>query len=189
MTASPDATALVTEIRSGDTSAVDRLLPLVYEELRRIAHIHLGRERSGHTLSTTALVHEAYLKLVDQSRAEWQDRAHFCAIASRAMRRILIDYARHRNAQKRGGKQVPVSLDEAEIAVDESVSTLLAIDDALDRLAEMDERSAKVVEYRFFGGLLEDEIAEVMEMSVRTVRRDWRKARAWLHKEMDPETE
>jgi len=186
MSTTSDATALIFDVRSGDTSAIDRLFPLVYDELRRIAHIHLVGERPDHTLSTTALVHEAYLKLVDQTRAGWEDRAHFCAIASRAMRRILIDYARQRNRLKRGGPAKPVSLDETDIAVEESVTALLAIDDALTRLADMDERSAQVVEYRFFGGLLEEEIAEVMKVSVRTVRREWRKARAWLHKEMDP---
>ena len=186
MSTASDVTSLVIDIRSGDTDAIHRVFPLVYDELRRIAHIHLAAERPDHTLSTTALVHEAYLKLIDQSRAKWQDRVHFCAIASTAMRRILIDYARHRNALKRGGAVEPLRLDDIEIALEDSASTLLAIDHALDRLAEMDERSAKVVEHRFFGGLTEEEIAEVMQVSVRTVRRDWVKARAWLHKEMDP---
>jgi RNA polymerase sigma factor (TIGR02999 family) len=186
MSSTPDATDLVIDVRIGDTNAVDRLFPVVYDELRRIAHIHLASERPDHTLSTTALVHEAYLKLVDQSRMKWQDRVHFCAIASRAMRRILIDHARQRNALKRGGREDPLRLDDVVVAINESASTLLAIDDALDRLADMDERSAKVVEYRFFGGLMEEEIAEVLGTSTRTVRRDWVKARAWLHKEMDP---
>ena len=184
MTAPTDITGLVVDLRSGNPDAVDDLFPLVYDELRRIAHFHLSSERPDHTLSTTALVHEAYLKLVDQSRAGWQDRAHFCAVASKAMRRILIDYARRRNALKRGGSDQPVSLDDDRIAIEEKATVLLSLDEALDRLSDLDERSAKIVEFRFFGGLREEEIAEVISVSVRTVRRDWVKARAWLHKEL-----
>ncbi|MFV1980151.1 MAG: sigma-70 family RNA polymerase sigma factor [Rhodothermia bacterium] len=184
MTARTDITGLVVDLRSGNPGAVDYLFPLVYDELRRIAHFHLSGERPNHTLSTTALVHEAYLKLVDQSRAGWQDRAHFCAVASKAMRRILIDYARRRNALKRGGSDRPVSIDDNKIAIEEKAAVLLSLDEALDRLSALDERCAKIVEFRFFGGLREEEIAEVINVSVRTVRRDWVKARAWLYKEM-----
>lgn len=187
MNATPDVTGLVVDLRSGNQSVVDHLLPIVYDELRRIAHIHLSKERPDHTLSTTALVHEAYLKLVDQTKAGWQDRAHFCAVASKAMRRILIDHARRRNAQKRGGSKKPISLDESRIAVEEKAATLVSLDDALDRLSDLDQRCASVVEMRFFGGLQEEEIAEVIGMSVRTVRRDWVKARAWLYKELKTE--
>ncbi len=184
MTARPDITGLVVDLRSGNPAVMDHLFPLVYDELRRIVHFHLSGERRDHTLSTTALVHEAYLKLVDQSRAEWQDRAHFCAVASKAMRRILIDYARRRNALKRGGSDQPISLDDNRIAIEEKAAVLLSLDEALDRLSDLDERCAKIVEFRFFGGLQEEEIAEVIDVSVRTVRRDWVKARAWLYKEM-----
>lgn len=184
MTRTPDITGLVIDLRSGNAAVVDHLFPLVYDELRRIAHIHLAGERPDHTLSTTALVHEAYLKLVDQSRAGWQDRAHFCAVASKAMRRILIDYARKRGALKRGGSNQRVSIDENEIAVSEKAGVLVSLDEALDRLSNLDERSATIVELRFFGGLQEEEIAEVVGVSVRTVRRDWVKARAWLYKEL-----
>ena len=184
MKSHPDITGLVIDLRSGSPSAVDDLFPLVYEELRRIAHFHLSGERQDHTLSTTALVHEVYIKLVDQTRTGWQDRAHFCAVASKAMRRILIDYARRRNAQKRGGSKSPISLDDREVAMKEKAAILVSLDEALDRLGDFDPRSAQVVEMRFFGGLSEQEIAEVTEVSVRTVRRDWAKARAWLYKEL-----
>jgi RNA polymerase sigma factor (TIGR02999 family) len=184
MAPATDVTGLVIDLRSGDQNVVDHLMPVVYDELRRIAHIHLSRERRDHTLSTTALVHECYLKLVDQTRAGWQDKAHFCAVASKAMRRILIDHARKRNALKRGGSKQPISLDESEVAIEEKATFLLSLDEALDRLNELDERSASIVEMRFFGGLQEQEIAEVVGVSVRTVRRDWVKARAWLHKEL-----
>ena len=187
MKSTSDVTALVIDLRAGKRGVVDYLFPLVYDELRRIAHIHLSGERSDHTLSTTALVHEAYLRLVDQSRTGWQDRAHFCAVASRAMRRILIDYARRRTTQKRGGSQHRISLDDTELAVDEKAAVLVALDEALDRLSGFDERCANVVEMRFFGGLEEREIAEVKGVSVRTVRRDWVKARAWLQKELKAE--
>lgn len=182
-----DVTLILKDVRAGDRTVVDRLFALVYEELRRIAHAHLLRERRDHTLSTTALVHEAYLRLVDQTRVEWQDRAHFCAVAARAMRRILVDYARRRQAQKRGGKEQPLPLDEARVAVDEQATLLLSLDQALDRLSALNERLAAVVEYRFFGGLTEKETAEVLDVSARTVRRDWVKAKAWLYKELYPD--
>jgi RNA polymerase sigma factor (TIGR02999 family) len=184
MNSTSDVTALVIDLRSGKRGAVDHLFPLVYDELRRIAHIHLFSERSDHTLSTTALVHEAYLKMVDINRTEWQERAHFCSIASMAMRRILIDYARQRATKKRGGGVRPMSLDPTEVAVEEKADALIALDEALERLSGLDARCANIVEMRFFGGLEEREIAEVERVSVRTVRRDWVKARAWLQKEM-----
>ena len=164
-------------------------MPLVYDELRRVAHRQLGAEPTGHTLSTTALVHEAYLKLVDQSRTEWQDRAQFFAIASRAMRRILIDYARRHRALRRGGlpdgtPPVPVSLDVAELPVAERAEALLALDAALDRLGQVDPRVARVVECRFFAGLTEEETAAALGVSQRTVAREWVVAKGWLHQEL-----
>lgn len=173
-----DITALLLAWRGGDRSAFDRLFPAVYDELRRIAHRQLGRERPDHTLGTTGLVHEAYLKLVDQTRAQWEDRAHFFAVAAGAMRRILVGYARRHNADKRRGQHV--SLDDATMVADERAGTLVALDDALVQLAEVDARLAQVVECRFFGGLTEEETAEALGMTARTVRRDWVKAKAWL---------
>ncbi len=175
----PDITGLLVAWRAGDRTAVERLFPLVYDELRRIAHRQLGRERPDHTLGTTALVHEAYLKLVDQSRAQLNDRAHFFAVAARAMRRILVDYARRHTALKRG-RRATVSLDDAMLVADGRADTLLALDEALARLAEVDERLSRAVECRFFGGLTEEETAEALEVTARTVRRDWVKAKAWL---------
>jgi RNA polymerase sigma factor (TIGR02999 family) len=161
-------------------------MPLVYDELRAIAHGQLRRERPDHTLGTTALVHEAYLKLIDQRQADWQDRTHFFSIAARAMRRILIDYARRHVAAKRGGGMRKVALEEAfQLAAGERADELLAIDDALERLAALDARQAKVVEYRFFGGMTEDETAQVLGITSRTVRRDWIKAKGWLQRELD----
>lgn len=182
-----EATALLLELRGGDASVADALFPLLYDELRAIAHRQLGRERPNHTLSTTALVHEAYERLVDQTRAEWEDRAHFCAVAARAMRHILIDYARRRHALKRGGQQRPLPLDEGRIAVEEQAELLLSLDQALDRLGRLSERLCRVVEMRFFGGMTEEETARALDVSIRTVRRDWVKAKAWLYKELYPD--
>ena len=187
MDTSTEVTLLLSELRGGDDSAVDQILPVVYDELKRIAHGLLVRERSGQTLSTTALVHEAYFRLVDQTRVEWQDRAHFCAVAATAMRRILVDIARRRQALKRGGNQQPLSLDESRVGFDEQVSFVLSLDHALCRLAALDGRLCRVVECRFFGGLTEEETAEVLNISSRTVRRDWEKAKAWLYKELYPD--
>jgi RNA polymerase sigma factor (TIGR02999 family) len=187
MAASSETTLLLLEVRHNGPSVVDRLYPIVYDELQRIAHRLLTNERQGHTLSTNALVHEAYLRLVDQTRVEWQDRAHFCAVAAGAMRRILVDYARRRHAEKRGGRQDPLRLDESRIAINEQAAWVISLDDALTRLAELDERLSKVVECKFFGGLTEEESAEVLQVSKRTVRRDWVKAKAWLFKELYPE--
>lgn len=164
-------------------------MPLVYDQLRRVAHRQLGAEPTGHTLSTTALVHEAYLRLVDQTRTDWQDRAHFFAIASRAMRRILIDYARRHRAVRRGGlpggaSPTPVALDDVEIPVAERAETLLALDEALGRLERFDERLAQVVECRFFAGLTEAETAAALGVSQRTAAREWAVAKGWLYQEL-----
>ena len=187
MARSHEVTRLLLELRDGNENVVNELIPLVYDELRRIARHQLVGERADHTLSTTALVHEAYFRLVKLDQIEWQDRAHFCAIASQAMRRILVDHARRRNAQKRGGSQPHLSLDENRIAVDDQAELILSLDQALTRLSALDERLAQVVEYRYFGGLTEEEAAEVLEVSPRTVRRDWKKAKAWLFKELYPD--
>lgn len=177
----PDITDLLLAWRAGDPSAVDRLFPLVYEQLRRIAHHQLGRERPDHTLDTTALVHEAYLKLVDQTRAQWADRAQFFAVAARAMRRILVDYARRHRALKRGGERAQINLDDVALVADVRAEALIALDEALVRLAELDERLSRVVECRFFGGLTEEETAEALAVTPRTVQRDWVKAKGWLY--------
>jgi RNA polymerase sigma factor (TIGR02999 family) len=161
---------------------IDALVPIVYEELRRIAHRQLAA-RDGHaTLQTTGLVHEAYLKLVDQSRAQFADRAHFLAVASLAMRHVLVDRARARVAHKRGGERRPITLDEQRIAADDQADALLQLHDALNALAQFDSRSAQVVEYRFFGGLTDEEIAAALGVTVRTVQRDWTKARVLLRR-------
>lgn len=187
MAVNSETTALLLDVRRNGREAVDTLYPIVYNELQRIAHAMLRHERDGHTLQTTALVHEAYLRMVDQTRVTWQERAHFCAIAARAMRRILVDHARRKGAKKRGGGRTPLTLEESRIAVQEQADLLLDLDDALTRLASLDERLALVVEYRFFGGLTESETAEVLDVSPRTVRRDWVKAKAWLFMELYPD--
>jgi len=189
----PDEPEAITEalfaLRNGAPDAMDRLAPLVYEQLRRIAHRQLRAEPTGHTLSTTALVHEAYLKLVDQTRAEWQDRGHFYAVASGAMRRILVDYARRYRAARRGGGDNgtpvrPISLDNTDIPATERADALVALDEALERLGLLDERQAHVVECRFFGGLSEAETAAALGISQRTVAREWVTARGWLYQEL-----
>lgn len=177
-----DVTQLLDDLSGGDQEAMDRLMPLVYDELRRLARAHLADERAGHTLQTTALVHEAYLKLVNLERTEWKNRAYFFAVASRAMRRLLIDYARRRKRQKRGGGWQRVTFDEALLVTDLSAEKLIVLDEALTRLAELDERQSRIVEYRFFGGLTIDEVADVMDISPATVKRDWSMARAWLYR-------
>jgi RNA polymerase sigma factor (TIGR02999 family) len=188
-----EITDALVALRQGTPGAMDRLMPLVYDQLRRMAHRQLGAEPTGHTLTTTALVHEAYLRLVDQTRAQWQDRAHFFAIAARAMRRILIDYARRYRAARRGGgpdgsPATPISLDNVEVPAGERAEALLALDEALDRLGEMDARLAQVVECRFFAGLTESETAEALAVSQRTVARDWALAKGWLYQELRRET-
>ncbi len=176
---------LLAELRSGKHASVDRLVPVVYEELRAIAHRQLIARGGGGTLQTTALVHEAYLKLVDQSRAQFQDRAHFLALASLAMRHVLVDRAKARAAVKRGGGQQHLTLDEEEISVDDQPEALLQLNEALNSLTELQPRLARVVECRFFGGLTEDEIAEALGVTVRTVQRDWAKARMLLRRALE----
>lgn len=185
MTASPKGvTQLLVAWSEGDAAARDQLMPLVYEELRKLAHRYMGRERVGHTLQTSGLVNEAYLRLIDQSQVQWQNRAHFFGIAAQMMRRILVDYARSRHYAKRGGGARQVSLDEAAIVSEERAAEVVALDDALKGLAEMDERKSRIVELRFFGGLSIEETAEVLAVSPGTVMRDWTLAKAWLRREM-----
>ncbi len=178
--------------RNGAPDAMDRLVPLVYDQLKRIARRQLRAEPVGHTLSTTGLVHEAYLKLVNQTRAEWQDRGHFFAVASGAMRRILVDYARRYRAERRGGGDdgapvKPVAIEDAEIPVAERAESLISLDEALQRLGQFDERQARVVECRFFGGLTEEETAAALGISQRTVAREWVTAKGWLYHELQRE--
>lgn len=174
---------------SGHTPGFETLLPVVYDELRAIAHGQLRRERADHTLCTTALVHEAYVRLADQRKGVWADRTHFFAIAARAMRRVLIDYARRHIAARRGGAARKVALnDAAQVAADDRADELIAIDEALKRLSRLDARQARVVEYRFFGGMTESEVATALGITARTVRRDWVRAKAWLMRELDAES-
>ncbi|MCA9726161.1 MAG: sigma-70 family RNA polymerase sigma factor [Candidatus Eisenbacteria bacterium] len=180
-----DVTEILQAASAGDRTAFDRLLPLIYEELREIAERKLGFEREGHTLQATALAHEAFLKLVDQTRVEWRNRAHFFAVASQAIRRILVDHARHHAAQKRGGGERPLSYDEIlDISVERPDSNLLHLDRALERLAVEHPEKARVVELRFFGGLTSQEAATVLGMGVRTVERHWEFSRAWLYRNL-----
>jgi RNA polymerase sigma factor (TIGR02999 family) len=184
LNSSTPITEILLRERAAGGDAVSRLLPLVYAELRSLAERQLRREDAGHTLSPTALVHEAYLRLVDQTRVQWQDRAHFFATAAQAMRRVLVDHARRRRALRRGGGVRPLALDEVEIPLEERAEALVALDDALRELESVDPRLGRVVELRFFGGLTETETAEVLGVTDRTVRRDWVKARAWLLREL-----
>lgn len=180
-----DVPRLLAEWNDGDRSALDRLLPFVERELHQLAHRYLSRERAGHTLQTTALVNEAYLRLVGQRRTSWQNRAHFFAIAAQIMRRILINHARDRAAEKRGGGARQVSLDEAAVLTDERADELLALDEALDSLAKLDERKGRVVELRYYGGLSVEETAEALGIHPNTVTREWNQAKAFLHRELD----
>jgi RNA polymerase sigma factor (TIGR02999 family) len=179
-----DITELLVDWNNGDKSAMDRLMPLVEKELHRLAHAYMRHENPDHTLQTTALINETYLRLIDQTRVQWQNRAHFFGIAAQIMRRILLNYARDRNRQKRGGKAVHVSLSEAFVIPAEKDREIIALNDALDMLEAIDERKAKVVELRFFGGLTVEEVAEVLKLSTVTVLRDWAFAKAWLSREM-----
>lgn len=164
---------------------LDRLLPALYDELRTIAHRHMARERTDHTLDTTELVHEAYLKMVDQSQLTWENRLHFFGIASRVMRNLLIDYARAHTAEKRGGGKRPLPIDDQPVAVRARAEELIALDMALDRLESFDERKARVVQYHFFGGLTLQETGDLLGVSHMTVHRDWKKAKAWLYNALD----
>jgi RNA polymerase sigma factor (TIGR02999 family) len=182
--ANPDITRLIRELSQGRSSSLDRLMPLVYDQLRRISHRQLRGERRGHTLSTTALVHEAYLKLVDIEAVDWRDRGHFFAMAGRLMRRVLVDHARTRKRRKRGGDWVRVPLDHGlDVSIDRA-DTLLTLDRALDRLEARNERQSRVVHYRFFVGLSVEETAAALGISEATVKRDWAYSRAWLNREL-----
>src|SRR4051812_39590610 len=186
MTASSqhEITRLLVDYSGGDKAALDQLMPLVYDELRRLAHSYLRRERPGHTLQTTALVNEAYLRLIDQHRVEWQNRAHFFGIAAQLMRRILVDHARSRHADKRGGAARHVPLDEAVVVSAQRAAEVLALDEAMTALSALDERTGRTVEMRFFCGLSIVETAAVLAVSPGTVMRDWTLAKAWLHREI-----
>lgn len=175
-----EVTQLLKRAQNGDRESLDRLLPLIYDELRRVAANQLQRERAGHTLQATALVHEAYLRLLEQREVDWQNRAHFFSIAAEMMRRILVNYAVQRNAQKRGDGAARLSLDEAISFSDEKDFDLVTLDEALKQLTEYDAQQARIVELRFFGGLTIEETAEVLGISDSTVKREWRMAKAWL---------
>ena len=179
-----DVTAMLLAWSEGDQTALVRLTPLVHEELKRLARHYLRRERRGHTLQPTALVNEAYLRLIDASRVEWQSRRHFFGVSARLMRQILVDVARHRGSAKRGALQRRVDLEAAEIPIDEPGADLVALDAALSALALVDARKAQVVEMRFFGGMTVEETAETLRVSSETVKRDWRLAKAWLKRHM-----
>lgn len=181
---SQNITHLLKEWSDGDQRALDKLTPLVYEELRLQAARYLRKERPGHSLQATALINEAFLRLIDVKDLQWQNRAHFFAIAANLMRRILVDHARRRDAEKRGGSQIRLTLDEAFAVAKEPDIDLLAIDEALDRLAAIDEQQARVVELRFFSGLSVEETATALGVSPKTVKRDWSVARAWLRREI-----
>ena len=179
-----DVTLLLLAWSDGDQAALDKLVPLVYDELHRLAHRYISRERPGNTLQTTALAHEAYLRLVDGKRVHWKNRAHFFAVAAQTMRRILVDLARARQNLKRGGGAQQVSLDEGLVASPERSIDMLSLDEALVRLAALNPRQSQVVELRYFGGLTDEEVAEVIKISPRTVRSDWRLAKVWLYREL-----
>jgi len=181
-----EVTALLRRWRDGDEAALNKLTPLVYDELHRLAHKYIRRERPGHTLQTTALVNEAYVRLVDQNSVDWQNRAHFFGVAAQVMRHILVDYARQQTAVKRGGGVERFNLDEGLIVSKESAAELVALDEALKALSNLYPRRSKVVELRYFGGLNNKEASEILNVSETTIERDWRFARAWLFREMRP---
>lgn len=179
-----EITQLLLKWSGGDGSALDQLVPMLYPELRRIARRYMGRENPEHTLQTSALINEAYLRLVNQQSVQWQDRSHFFAVASQVMRRILVDHARRYSYKKRGGGAARISLDENAVPVEARAAELLTLDDALEQLGKLDERKLRVVELRFFGGLTVEETADVLKVSPITVKREWRAARAWLLREI-----
>jgi RNA polymerase sigma-70 factor (ECF subfamily) len=183
----PGVTELLRAWSDGDDDALERLLPLVEAELRRLARAYMGRERREHTLQTTALMNEAFLRLTDARRVRWKDRAHFLGISARLMRRVLVDHARHRGYQKRGGGVQRVTLDEALVMSPDPALDVVALDRALDALAKVDPRKSRTIELRFFGGLSVEETAEVLHVSPDTVKRDWRLAKLWLLRELDGE--
>ncbi|HEV8486687.1 MAG TPA: sigma-70 family RNA polymerase sigma factor [Blastocatellia bacterium] len=178
-------TQLLLDWREGDQEALNRLIPLVHQELKRLARHYMRRERAGHTLQTSALVNEAYIQLIDYKRVQWKDRSHFLAVAAQVMRRILIDYARNRQSLKRGAGARKVSLDEAATLADERAAEMIALDEALTSLAELDPRKSRIVELRYFGGLEIEETAQVIGISPATVKREWNSARLWLHREIN----
>ena len=180
-----EITQLLEDWSGGDQTALDKLMPLVYDELHRLAHQYMRREKAGHLLQTSALINEAYLRLVDQPQIRWESRAHFFGIAARLMRRILVDEARKRNSAKRGGRAIEVSLVEGANIAEEQAANVVALDDALKTLQAIDSRQSEIVELRFFGGLSIEETAEVLKVSPGTVMRDWTFARAWLRQQMD----
>lgn len=182
MTSTQDVTQVLRELSDGQETAPERLMPLVYDELRKLAQGYLRGEQSDHTLQATALVHEAYMRLVDWKNVSWQNRAHFFALAAQVMRRILVDHAREKQAQKRGGGLTKIALEGAISFPQQREFDLVALDDALEALAELDPAQSKIVELRFFGGLTIDETAEAMRISPATVKREWKMAKAWLHK-------
>jgi len=184
MPATQNVTAMLRDWTNGNQEALDKLIPVVYDELRRQAARYLRGERPGHTLQTTALIHEAYLRLINQHNIEWKDRAHFYAIAARLMRQILVDHARKRQAAKRGGSDIKVRLEEEMVMSPERNVDLVALDEALTRLAGIDPQQSRIVEMRYFSGLSTEETAEVMGVSSRTVKRDWNVAKAWLRQEI-----
>ena len=181
----PQVTELLREWSKGDENALDELMPLVLDELRQLAHQHMKRESAGHVLQTSALINEAYLRLVDQPQIAWQNRSHFFGIAARLMRQVLVDDARKRNATKRGGSFIQIPLDEIGSQAQAQAANVSALDDALQRLEKLDERQGKIIELRFFGGLSIEETADVLKVSPGTVMRDWTFARAWLRNEMN----
>ena len=183
-TSTDEVTQLLIDWSGGNQAALDRLIPLVEAELHRLAHRYMNRERIGHTLQTTGLVNEAYLRLVGQKTVSWQNRAHFFGIAARLMRQILVDYARKRHYAKRGGNAFQVSLDEAAVVAEESSAEMIALDDALKTLAIISPEQSRIVELKYFGGLTIEETAEVMKLSVDKVKRDWNMAKTWLYHEM-----
>jgi RNA polymerase sigma factor (TIGR02999 family) len=174
---------------AGDRAALDQLLPVVYQELRRMAGNYLRQENPGHTLQPTALVHEAWLRLIDQARVDWRNRAQFFGVAAQMMRRILVDHAKAKHREKRGGDAVKLSLDDAINLSRERAADLLALDDALDELTRVDERKSRVVELRYFGGFTVEEIAQILEVSPETVMRDWKLAKAWLYQQIRQEAD
>lgn len=180
-----EITRILQDWNEGNEDAKELLLPFVYDELKRQARILMSKERANHTLQSTALVHEAFLRLQEQTGIDWQNRRHFYGIASRMMRRILVDYARQHAAGKRGNDKIHFSLDDVQIPVEERVGSVLALDEALEQLAEFDEQQSKIVEMKFFGGMTNAEIAESLEISESTVGREWRSARLWLYRELN----
>ena len=182
---SHEVTQLLIQWSNGDKAALDKLMPLIYEELRQLARHYMNRERAGHTLQTTALVNEAYLRLINRKQVHWQNRAHFFAIAAHLMRSILVDHARSHAYAKRGGGARKIALDEALAVSQQRAADVVALDDALKRLAEIDRQQSRIVELKFFGGLTIEETAEVLELSPATIKREWSTAKAWLYHELN----